>query len=303
MRIGIIGIGGVGGYYGGMLAEYYANSKDIEILFIARNKTKDAINKNGLQLQTSNGTSSIHPSLVSVDPKEIGKLDLVICCVKGFDLENSLLSINDCITPKTIILPLLNGVDSKSRISSIYPENDILDGCVYLVSRVIEPGVIEQIGPIHKLFFGSATIDQTTLATIERLFIDAKIECYLAPNIENIIWEKFLFVSSIATLTSHLNLSIGDIMKSEIHSSTLKELLTEISTVALKNGIELPNDIVDLTFQKMKGLPFETTSSMHYDFQKGNRTELATLTEFVSNLGKELATNTPTYDKILKDLK
>lgn len=302
MRVGIIGIGGVGGYYGGMLAKFYANYDDVDLIFIARNKTRDAINKNGLKLKTVDGINIVYPALVSDDIEKIGELDFVICCVKGFDLEESLLSIKQSITTKTVILPLLNGVDLKARILSLFPQNDILDGCVYLVSRVIEPGVIEQIGSIHKLYFGSKIIDRNTLVKIERLFNKAAIECYLEDDIERIIWEKFIFVSSIASLTAYLDLSIGEILINETHSTTLKELLAEVSDIARQKEINIPINIVESTYQKMKGLPFETTSSMHYDFQKVNRTELGTLTEHVSKLGKELGAKTPVYDKLLDDL-
>lgn len=302
MRIGIIGIGGVGGYFGGLLAEHYSNSTGTQIIFIARSETELQIKKYGLQLKTSSRKVTIHPDEVSNDPAKIGQLDLVICCVKSYDLESSLLSIKDCVSRKTIILPLLNGIDLKDRILKLYPENDILEGCVYLVSRLIKPGIVEQTGTIHRLYFGSKTLNSKRLERIEKLLSNANIECYLTPNILEVIWAKYIFVSSIATLTSYLNLPIGEILKDELHSALLKKLLTEVIDVASKKEIDLSNEIFELTLEKIKSLPPETTSSMHYDFYNGNRTEVHALTQYVVQLADALGLSAQTYRLISSEL-
>ena len=180
IRIGILGIGAVGGYFGGLLAHKYLHSETIEIIFIARQKTADIIRENGLKLITPQKEYTIHPRIVGDNPETIGELDFLICCTKSYHLEESLLAIQKCITEKTHILPLLNGVDSNERIKAILPDVNIIDGCVYLVSRILEPGIVSEAGNIHQLHFGSKTIQPEKLKQLEKIFLDASIECYLS---------------------------------------------------------------------------------------------------------------------------
>jgi len=301
-RIGILGIGGVGGYFGGHLASKYFDSDNIEIIFITRPFTEKIIKEKGLKLITPVNESIIFPALVSSDPNEIGALDYLICCIKSYDLEESLTSLKECINSKTIILPLLNGVDAKERIEKIFPSTEIIDGCVYIVSRLIEPGVVKESGNIHQLYFGTDKVPMSKLKKLEKIFSDASIECYLSDNIEQTIWEKFLFISSIASLTSYLNLSIGEILINEDHKQTLKELISELKLIADHKNIHLPDDISDKTLAKMQKLAYETTSSMHSDFKKGGRTEYLSLTGYVVEQGRLMKIKTPAFANILSTL-
>lgn len=303
MRIGIIGLGGVGGYFGGHLAEKYYNSEEVEIIFIARPSTEKVIKEKGLKLITPQYEKTVYPGLVTSNTNNVGHLDFLIAAIKSYDLEESLISLKNSISNKTIILPLLNGVDAKERINKIYQATEILDGCVYIVSRLIEPGVVKETGNIHSLYFGSKSAPADKLKQLEKIFLEANIECYLSDNIEEAIWEKFIFISSIASLTSYLDLTIGEILDNENHKRTLKELITEIKSITDIKNIQLSDNIIEKTIEKMKKLPFETTSSMHSDFKKGGRTEYRSLTEYVTLLGEELNIPTPQFDKIVTEFK
>lgn len=300
IRIGILGLGGVGGYFGGLLAEKYLGSDTTEIIFIARPATEKIIKEKGLKLIIPQGEKIIYPALVTSDPDKTGQLDLLICSVKSYDLESSLFPLKNCITNKTIILPLLNGVDAKERIRSIYPETEVLHGCVYIVSQLIEPGIVKETGNIHTLYLGSDSVQKNKLKELEKIFLEAGIECYLSENIQQTIWEKFIFISSIASLTTYLNKNIGEILDSQIHEETLLQLIKEIKTIADSMNIPLSENIIEKTLAKMKKLPFETTSSMHRDCQKGGRTEYISLTEYVSRQGKLLHIPTPAFDAMLE---
>jgi 2-dehydropantoate 2-reductase len=79
-----------------------------------------SIAKNGLKIIADTTEIVAFPSLVSNVPEEIGKLDYLICATKTYDIETSLESIKNCITPNTILLPLYNGVDATERIQSCF---------------------------------------------------------------------------------------------------------------------------------------------------------------------------------------
>lgn len=310
-RIGILGLGGVGGYFGGLLAKVYTQSEAIEIVFIARGETQKAIVQNGLKIICSASSLSlgsdesemiVFPNLVSNDPEEIGKLDYLICATKTYDIESSFLSIKNCITPKTIILPLYNGVDATERIEKLFPENTVLQGCVYIVTMIVSPGVIRKIGPYEKLFFGSKTAPISKLNELQSIFEKAAIESYLVDTIEETVWEKFIFISALASATSYLNQNIGGILNIPANKEVYISLLNEITSVAFAKGLALPNDIVAQTIVKLEKSPQDATSSMHRDLLAGRNTEVVSLTKYVMDQAVKFGVATRTYQMILEKL-
>ena len=298
IRIGILGLGGVGGYFGGLLAKAYYKSDDVEIIFIARGATQNAIADSGLKIVTDDTEMIVHPKLVSNNPDEIGVLDYLICATKSYDIEESLTSLKKCITPKTIILPLYNGVDAPERIQKIFPQNDVLLGCVYIISMITLPGTIRKIGFYEKLFFGSKTASVSKLNELQYIFKNAKIESYLVENIEETVWEKFIFISALASTTSYLNQNIGEVLSNAESKELYVQLLNEIDAVAKAKGLKLPKEIVGQTIIKLEKSPQEATSSMHRDLLAGKNTEAISLTKFVVNEGIKYNVKTPFYDKI-----
>jgi 2-dehydropantoate 2-reductase len=303
LNIGILGTGAVGGYFGGLLARKYFNSDEIKIIFITRPNTEKIIKENGLKIISQDKELIVFPSMVSSDPQKINKLDFLICSVKSYDLEESLKPLSNCITSETVILPLLNGVDAAGRIKKLFPETEVWNGCVYIVTRLLQPGVIKDSGNIHSLYFGSDPGSKNKLEQFESILKEAGIDAFLSDNILKTIWEKFLFISPLASLTSYLDLPVGPIIKNKEHKKMLLQLINELCDVANAKGIYFNSDIVETTIGKMEKLPFETTSSMHSDFQKGGRTEYRSLTEYVVKLGKEVGVEIPLYKKIAEGLK
>ena len=300
--IGILGLGGVGDYFGGLLAKAYFESDAIEIVFIARGETQKAIAKNGLKITSDTNETIVFPNLVSNNPEEIGELHYLICATKTYDIEESLASIKKCISSKTIILPLYNGVDAKERIQKLFPENNVLQGCVYIVSMIESPGIIKKIGSYEKLFFGSKTATISKLKALQSIFENATIESYLVENIEETVWEKFIFISALASATSYLNQNIGGILNNPENKGLYLALLNEITAVALAKGLALPNTIVAKTIAKLEKSPQDNTSSMHRDLLAGNKTEVNSLTKYVVHEGLKYGIATPVYQKILKKL-
>jgi 2-dehydropantoate 2-reductase len=152
-KILIAGIGAVGGYFGGLLAKHFYNSGNVAIHFFARGEHLKEIQKNGLKVIKGDNEFIATPALATDDASAIGIADFIIVATKSYDLETIMQQLRPCINQDTIILPLLNGVDSKERIKNILPGNIVLDGCAYIVSRLKQPGVIENTGNIQTLYF------------------------------------------------------------------------------------------------------------------------------------------------------
>lgn len=138
--------------------------------------------------------------------------DLIVIATKSYDLEAIIHQLKPCINEQTILLPLLNGVDSTERIQQLLPSNTILKGCAYIVSRLKQPGIIENSGNIQSIYFGHDILKDEGLTHLEGLFKKAGIDTHLSLDINTTIWEKFIFLSPIATATSYSDQCIGEIL-------------------------------------------------------------------------------------------
>ena len=283
-RIAVLGIGGVGGFVGGKLADYYKDSDEVEIIFLARGKNGKAIKENGLKLITSEKTIIVRPSIITNSPETLGAVNLVICCVKGYSLEESLKMIKPCVTTYTLIFPLLNGVDAPERIRKIIPNANVVDGCIYIISKLIEPGVVKESGIQQKIFCDYSSVEFTEQAL--KILQSADIKIISRGDIQEVVWEKFIFISPMATLTSYLDLPIGGILESYDHKNLLLNLLKEVKSIADAKGIFYDEDIIEKTIGRMKALPYSSTTSCIAIIKGKGKTEVESLTGYVVRLGK-----------------
>ena len=301
-KIVIVGLGGVGGYYGGLLAKKYADDSNIEIYFVARGEHLKKVKENGLTLITENGTFVVRPTLATDNVSEIGAADYVIMTTKSYDLDETVAQIKPCVGENTVILPLLNGIDNSSRIRSLLPGTEVWNGCVYIVARLNEPGVVESSGNVHRLDFGYENKANERLISFEKLLKNAGIDATFHENILLAIWTKFFFISSTASLTSFFDVSFGALLTDEVRKTTLVNLLEELLLVANAEGAGIEHGIINKIVHQLEKLPFETTSSMHTDFKAGKNAEVHTLTGIVVDLGKKHGIPTPTYEKVYAEL-
>ncbi|WP_166923517.1 ketopantoate reductase family protein [Flavobacterium poyangense] len=301
-RIGILGLGGVGGYFGGLLAKAYQESEEVEIVFIARGETLKVIAESGLKIITKESETVVFPKVVSNDPEVIGKLDYLICATKTYDIEESLLGLKKCITKNTVILPLYNGVDAPERIRTLFPDNEVLDGCVYIFSMITSPGVIHNVGALQRLFFGSDSASISKMKALQTIFKNAGVDSHLVDNIEDTVWEKFVFISVLASATCYLDYNIGQILEDREARNIYVSLMNEITMIAAVKGLNLPEDIIMQTILKLEKTPPDTTSSMHRDLLAGRNIELNSLTKFVIEEGLKYEVETPTYQLVFDKL-
>lgn len=294
----------MGGYFGGLLAKHFYNKENTEIIFFARGKHLEEIQRNGLKVIQGDNVFIAKPALATDDPSEIGIADFLIITTKSYGLETIIQQLQPCIDNTTIILPLLNGVDSKERIKNILPHNLVLNGCVYIVSRLKQAGVIENSGNIQTLYFGLDNFENDRLLLLEKTLKEADIEAFLSKSISSIIWEKFIFISATATATSYFDKCIGELIADSEKFTTTAILIEEVKQIAEAKQVKVSEDITKKTIDRLRALPFETTSSMHSDFQKNKSdTELQSLTAYVVNEAQKYNLATPTYDAIYTNLK
>jgi len=302
-KIVIVGLGGVGGYYGGMLAKHYADNPDIEVYFVARGAHLQKVQENGLTLITENGTFQVYPTLATDDITEIGTADYIIMTPKSYDLDSTVAQIKPIVGTNTVILPLLNGIDNSDRIRTLLPETEVWQGCCYIVARLNEPGVVESSGGVHRFNFGyEYKQSNERLTGFETLLKEAGIDATFHEKIMHVIWTKFFFISSTASLTSYFDVSFGALLTDEVRKATLISVLEELLLVANAEGAEIEHAVIDKVIHQLEKLPFETTASMHSDFKAGRNTEVQGLTGAVIQLAKKHTIATPTYEKVYAEL-
>ncbi|MBU1161354.1 MAG: 2-dehydropantoate 2-reductase [Proteobacteria bacterium] len=303
MKIAIVGIGGVGGYYGGLLAKRYSDDENVEIVFIARGDHLEQIKKNGLNLITAKETFTVRPDLAIDTPSGCGIFDCVIFCVKAYGLEESAKMLSPSIGENTVVISLLNGVDNADRLSAVLNKGKIFNGCVYIGAHIVRPGVVQQAGSLNKLFFGNETDDKIAANNIENILKEANIDAQYRTDIKHIVWEKYVLISAFATATTFLDKTMRGVIDSEKGKELLDDLLTEVFRVSEAKGISLPKNIRKDIIAKVSTFPPEIKTSMQMDSEKGNKTELETFTGYIVREAEKHGLSVPTYERIYAALK
>lgn len=303
MRIACVGIGGVGGFYGGKLAFAYAPSREHEVIFIARGEHLQAIKQKGLRLTTQDGTFTAVPTMATDKPATAGLFDLVLFSVKSYSLEQAASLIAGNVHDRTVIVPLLNGVDISERLRVALPKADVLDGCVYISAFIEGPGAVKQAGGSGQLIFGPENGNTAPYQSVQDLFLKAGIKSELTGNPLVPLWTKFVFISPAAGITSMLMKPFGAIMADEGSRDLLMGLIKETLLISQAKGVKLPPDIIDATLGKVSAFPYETKTSLQLDFEKGKPTELETFTGYIVKIGQSLSIPTPLHNEVYERLK
>jgi len=302
MKIAVVGIGGVGGYFGGNLARHYTGKGEVEIVFVARGKHLEEITKNGLELITQKGSFKAMPDRATDNPADQGAFDLVLFCVKAYDLEESARLLRYNVDEKSVVITLLNGVDNRGRLKDIFPRAEVLDGGVYISGRIICPGVVQQLGGACKLFFGAEDGATEKYLHTERLLRDAGIDAEFRTDIQTVVWDKYLFISPVASATAYLGKNFGEILEDGTSRGILESLVKEVERVGRAMGVPVPEDAPKVVLDKVASFPYETQSSMQVDFEKGGRTELETFTGFIVRSAGRRGIAVPHHDEIYRIL-
>ena len=298
MTIAILGLGGVGGYLGGKLV---LSKKDEKIVFISRGEQLKKIRQDGLKLIDEDKEYIIKPDIITDDPKGLGEFDLVLVCVKSYDLKDALILIKENISTNTVLLPLLNGVEHDKEIKAFFPSAKVLNGCIYILSNIKDIGVVKKYGGIFNLIYGSSEYDLEQFKWIKELFDRAGLRNKLTPDIELETWKKYLLIAAYASMTSYYQKPLGYIAQEKIDE--LEIVLFEIKSVANKKGIDIDNKMIKKILERIPTLPYESKTSMQLDYEKGKKTEVEALCGYIVKEAEKLGVDTPLMKMYYKSLK
>jgi 2-dehydropantoate 2-reductase len=301
MRIAVVGAGGVGGYFGGRLAETGA-----DVTFLARGAHLDALRTRGLRIISPNGNAHVPTVNATDDPAAIHGADAVLFAVKLYDAEAAATLLPQIVKhggAETVVIPLQNGVEGVDIVSRAVGLEHTAGGTCYVSAVIAEPGVIKHTAMDHLLF---GELDRIRSARLSRLLEGcraASFQSTLSDDIQADIWTKFVRLSVLAGMTTVTRAPLGVTINDPDLLTMLKQALAEGMAVAHAKGIQVPSSPGDDVVKTYKALPPQTKSSMLEDLERGRRLELRWLSGAVVRIGRELGVPTPVHEFINAVLK
>jgi 2-dehydropantoate 2-reductase len=300
-NFGIIGVGGVGGYFGGKLCRLQAIDPGISISFVARGEHLRAIQEVGLLLSTEDEDELVcRPALATDDFARLPRLDLCLICVKEFDLPSVLTKLAPIVHRNTILLPLLNGVDAFSRTRAIIKNGIVLPACVYVGTHIERPGKVTQRGGACKILFGPDPL-RPDFAPQEliALFEQARVKYEWTLDIQTEIWKKFIFICPFGLVTAAYNKTLGEVLADGQLQGEVQQIMQEAVSLALGLGIRLPADAIETSLAKGLGFPFEAKTSFQRDYERlDKRDERDLFAGTMIRLAEELAIDVPATRRV-----
>jgi 2-dehydropantoate 2-reductase len=289
MNIAIMGAGGVGSYYGGLLS-----LAGHDVSFIARGDHLKALCENGLTVRSVFGDFSVSPVRATHKPGEVGIVDLVLMTTKTYNTDEAARAIKPMIGPKTSVISFQNGIDAVERIGAVIGKGPMLGGATWLSAAIEAPGIIGQYSQFRRIVLGELDGRITPRAeAVAKAFRTTPAEVEVVANIQQVLWTKFVFISAISALGSLTRVTLGAFRQVPEARSLLIEAISEVSAVAHAKGVILEKDIAEKTLAFIDSAATDIKPSMQRDIEAGRVSELESMIGVIVKLGRELGVPTP----------
>jgi 2-dehydropantoate 2-reductase len=299
MRIAVVGAGGVGGGFGAALA-----NAGTDVTFIARGAHLAAMKSQGLKIQGGRGETHLVPTQATDNPADVGIVDIVLFCVKLWDVESAGQHIKPLVGPNTAVIPLQNGIDAAERLTPILGSNAVMGGVAQISASITGPGVIQQVGTFMRMIFGELDGKRSKRGEdLLALCLKAGFDATLSEQILTDLWMKFILLATNASITAATRQPIGKLRDDPDIRPMFMAAYQETIDVGRAKGIALPGNALDKVVEFNAHAPPTMKASMALDLDRGNRLELPWLGGKVVQLGRELNVPTPTHTTLYAMLK
>ena len=298
MRIAVFGTGAVGGYFGGRLAQAGG-----DVVFIARGKQLQALQDQGLLVDSPKGDFVLRSVQATDDPVQVGVVDAVIVGVKAWQVTEAARACRPLIGPKTFVVPLQNGVEAPDQLAAVLGAEHVLGGLCRIVSFVVAPGHIQHAGLEPYVALGE--LDNRPSERAERLcaaFERAGVAAEIPLDIQVALWQKFLFIASFSGVGAVTRASAGVLRSRPETRQMLQQAMAEVLAVAAARQIAVPGETIEQTMTLIDGLPPGGTASMQRDIMAGRPSELESQNGAVVRLGQKVGVSTPLHAFIYHSL-
>lgn len=290
-RIAVVGSGGVGGYFGGLLAR-----AGLDVHFLARGAHLNAIKENGLKVISCQGDFAVKVNAVD-DPATTGRCDIILFCVKSFDTQSMAEIIKPLVHRSTVIISLQNGVENEEILGNILGQEKVMGGVSFIGSRIKAPGIILHTAA-GSLTFGEMAggLSDRGLYLL-RLFESAGIEATLSDNIKKVMWQKMVLNCGFNAITALTGRTVGEVLSVSEGRGLVKKAMDEVLRVAKGMGIPLREDLPEKTIAHTEKQG-EIRTSMLVDMENGREVEIEALNGAVSRQARKLGLQTPVNDTL-----
>ena len=276
MRFAILGSGAVGGYYGAKLAR-----AGNDVTFVARGAHLAAIREHGLQIRSPMLGDFVVRAAAEEDTARVGAVDVVVVAVKAYDNETALPRLRPMMRESTAVLTLQNGVDSAREVAAQVGEAAVIGGPTYIATALSAPGVIEQTGTHRRIVFGEVfgALPRMTdrVRSIHQALAGADIQAEAVDDGRVPIWEKFIFLVSLAGFTGAARLPIGPVWADPVVRAQFLEGCREVERVARAEGVPVAQDFIQRIATYIEAIPGTMRSSLLIDLSQGKRIEVEAL--------------------------
>ncbi|MBS4213675.1 MULTISPECIES: ketopantoate reductase family protein [Neobacillus] len=298
MRILVVGAGAVGGYFGGRLQE-----KGVDVTFLVREGRKKQLDQTGLVIDSVHGKVTLTPKTI-LSGEEADAFDLILLSTKAYHLQGAFDSFRQYVNEKTAILPLLNGISHIEQLAAEFGQERIIGGLCFIETTLDQEGRIIQTSPRHDIVFGELSGEKTDrILKIEDAFSGTKSVYRLSDNINQDLWNKYLFISTMSGITTLMRAPIGPIREMPSGRATIEKLSQEIISVMNKMGAPLPEDIAALQLNQIDSLGYSMKSSMQRDMEKQLSVEADHLHGYVLTIARKEQIPVPVLEAVYANLK
>jgi 2-dehydropantoate 2-reductase len=298
MKILVMGTGGVGGYYGGLLA-----NNGNEVTFISRGAHLYAIRHEGLKVKSIHGDFTVFPANATDNPANVGPVDLILFCVKTYNTDEAAEAIKPAVGPQTAVLSLQNGIDATERIGRVLGLDHIVGGATWLSSAVEAPGVIKQISQFRRIVLGELGGSRSErIQSIYEVLNPTGLTVEISEDIQKILWTKFVFIAAVSGIGSLTRLGMGDYRSIPETRSLLSRIMQEVESLARAQNVTLDPDVVQKSLEFVDNAASHIKPSMQLDVEAGHRTELESMIGVIGRKGRELDVPTPIADFVYASL-
>lgn len=297
----IIGAGGTGGILG-----FYMTKAGKDVTLIARGRHLAAMQEKGLAVEKMwDGTTETIPVKAADMEHYNEQPDVVMVCVKGYSLEDTIPFIQKVAKPSTIVIPVLNIYGTGAKMQEKLPELLVTDGCIYVSANIKEPGVLIQHGKILRVVYGVRTKEEydPRLEDIKKDFDASGIDGVLSENIRRDALEKFSYVSPIGAAGLYFHATAADFQREGEEREAFRTMIREIAALAEAMDIPFQRDMVEVNLKILSNLAPEATTSMQRDVMDGKASEIDGLVYEVVRMGERYGVPVPVYAKIAQKLR
>ena len=298
MHIVVFGAGGVGGYFGGRLAQAGET-----VTFIARGDHLQAMLAYGLKVESIKGDFSILPVMATDDTSKVSAVDAVLVCVKMWQISEAAKAIFPLLGPDTFVVPLENGVEAPSKLAEILGKERTLSGLCRITSRIASPGHIQHTAIEPSIAFGELDNQPSSRTrNLLQIFTKAGISAQIPADINVAVWQKFLFISAVSGIGAVTRVPVGQFRSQPGTRQMLEDALKECYSLAIARGIHLPTDSVARTIAYIDTLAPGTMASMQRDIMEGQPSELEAQNGTIVHMGRMHNIPTPVHSFIYHSL-